>query len=1125
MRWYEQRQLKLRSIARFRISQGEGSSTSAFLRWHAATVLLLVLFCPRAGTALPPSTPRSRVVQLRVVDGHDIHFAHLSTSDGLSEMVVQQVSQDNQGFMWFGTLDGLNRYDGYEFRVRKRGAPNAELGGTTVRALFKDRSGELWIGVDQCLDQFDPTTEKLTEYQHDPKISTSLGGTVYGITQDREGQVWVATSAGLDKLNPSTGIFTHYHHDDRDSASLDAEGSRNDVRFVGVDDSDTLWVETSAGINSFDPKTGKATRFSQLLNHDEFHEQHVYQDRSGRLWIYSREGSGIGIFDPKTGEFVRYKFITGDSAPQAAERVTSVLQDEQGVLWLGTQGNGLLKLDPHDGTAIRYFNDPADPQSLSNNFVLCLYEDREGNIWAGTGGGGINRFSAVPSGFKSYKKRPGEKNSLDQNFVLSVFEDSHSVLWVGNDGVLNRIDSKTGSFRFYRHRNGDSSSISDGTVLSTIEDRAGTLWFASYRGGLNAFDRRTSRFKAYRHEAGNLNSPSSDVIMRLQLDPKGSIWVAADHALDEFDPDSKQFEHYPDLTTALAATLVTCFDQDRRGMLWLGTNDAGLVGFDPATRHYDVYRSQPGNSATLSGNRVNALLVDRSGTLWVGTQLGLDKFDVVTQQFHAYTEQDGLPSNAVQSILEDQQGKLWVGTDNGLAEFTPGTKSVRSYYASDGLAGNEFNYWGAAFQDTRGEMFFPGVSGLTVFHPGKIAKNRYVPPVVLTDFRLFGASVSPGPRSPLHQAISATKTFTLTHSQNIFSFGFSSLSYAYPERNRYRYMLEGLEHQWNYTDSRRRFGTYTTLAPGEYVFRVQGSNNHGVWNEEGVSIRIRVLPPWWNTWWFRALWVAAVLALLWELYQLRLRQLARQFNMCLEERVGERTRIARDLHDTLLQSFHGVMLHFQTGINLLPEHPAEARTAEARKTLEKAMHQAKHAIVEGRQAIQGLRSSVVETNDLALAMRTLGEELAANANSTAFQVHVEGTPRALHPILRDEVYRITGEGIRNAFRHSDAKQIEVEIHYDDRRLRVRVRDDGKGIDPKLLSDDGRQGHFGLRGMRERAKLIGGKLTVWSELDAGTEVELSIPASRAYTAPTEGQRMRLTEKFFAKLSGRGIVKKS
>jgi signal transduction histidine kinase len=351
---------------------------------------------------------------------------------------------------------------------------------------------------------------------------------------------------------------------------------------------------------------------------------------------------------------------------------------------------------------------------------------------------------------------------------------------------------------------------------------------------------------------------------------------------------------------------------------------------------------------------------------------------------------------------------------------------------------------------------------------------------------------------------------------------YTALSLVAPEKVHFKYLLEGQDREWREVANDRQ-AKYTNLPPRHYRFRVIASNNSGVWNEEGAALDFVIPPAWYQTNWFRALCLAAFLALLWALYQLRLRQVAQQFNMRLEERVGERTRIARDLHDTLLQSFHGVLLYFQTGINQLPEHPVEARTAEARKTLEKAIHQAERAIVEGRQAIQGLRSSVVETNDLALAMRTLGEELAANADSTAFQVHVEGTPRDLHPILRDEVYRITGESMRNAFHHADAKQIEVEIHYDDRRLRVRVRDDGKGINPKLMSDDGREGHFGLRGMRERAKLIGGKLTVWSELDAGTEVELSIPAARAYTAPS-GQRSWLAEKL-ANLSRKDTELKS
>jgi len=1066
-----------------------------------AVLLLLILCCPCAGaTSLSDALPHSQTVPMQMMDGHDIRFAHLSTADGLSEMAVQQISQDDQGFMWFGTLDGLNRYDGYEFKVYKRGAPNAELSGTTITALYKDRSGQLWIGVDQYLDRFDPITEKLTEYRHDPKISTSLGGTVYAITQDREGQIWLATSTGLDKLNPATGIFSHFQHDDRDPTSLDAKGTQTDVRFVGVDNSDTLWVETSAGINSFDPKTGKATRFPQLLNHGEFHVQYVYHDHSGRFWIHSREGSGVGTFNPKTGEFVRYKFTTGDPGTQTAERVTSVLEDERGVLWFGTQGSGLLKLDPNHGTVVRYRNDPADPHSLSNNFVLCLYEDREGNMWAGTGGGGINRFPAIPSGFTSYQKRPGDRNRLDQNFVLSVFEDSDGVLWVGNDGVLNRIDPKTGRFTFYRRRNGDSSSISDGTVLSAVEDGAGTLWFATYGGGLNSFDRRTGRFRAYRHEPGDPNSLSSDVVMRLQLDPKGAIWVATDHGLDEFDPRSKRFIHYPELNGSLSVGLVTCFVRDRRGMLWLGTNEAGLVRFDPATRRYEVYKNQPGNSATLSSNRVNALLVDADGTLWVGTQLGLNRFDGATQQFHAYTERDALPSNAVEGILEDRQRNLWVGTDNGLAKVTPSTNSVRTYYASDGLAGSEFNYWGAPFQDTHGEMFFPGVNGLTAFYPDKIRDNSYVPPLVLTDFRLFNEPVPVGPHSLLKKGISYTQSLELSHAQSIFSFEFAALSYQAPATNRYRYRLEDLDRGWNLVSSKHRLVTYTTLPPGDYVFRVQGSNNRGVWNENGTSIRIRILPPWWGTWWFRTVCVAVSLALLWVAYQLRVRQLHQQFNMRLEERVNERTRIARDLHDTLLQSFHGLLLRFQAAANLLPE-------GEAKAQFEGAIDLAAQAITEGRDAIQGLRLSTIETNDLASAISTLGQELAAgetNPNAAEFHVGVEGTSRDLHPILRDEIYRIAGEAMRNAFKHAQAHQIEVEIRYDERQLRLRVRDDGKGIDPKLLHEDGRPGHFGLRGMRERAKLSGGKLTVWSELDSGTELELSIPASRAY-ATSAGRR--------------------
>jgi signal transduction histidine kinase len=334
------------------------------------------------------------------------------------------------------------------------------------------------------------------------------------------------------------------------------------------------------------------------------------------------------------------------------------------------------------------------------------------------------------------------------------------------------------------------------------------------------------------------------------------------------------------------------------------------------------------------------------------------------------------------------------------------------------------------------------------------------------------------------------------------------LSYAYSTQNLYRHKLDPLEHEWNFTTSSRRFATYTTLAPGDYVFRVQGSNNHGGWNETGVSVRIRVLAPWWATWWFRTTSILVCVTLLWAAYQLRVRHLHHEFDMTLEARVSERTRIARDLHDTLLQSFHGLLLRFQTVSVLLPERPIEAK-----EKLGSAIEQAAGAITEGRDAVQGLRTSTVESNDLALAISTLGQELendSSNHRHATLRVAVEGHARDLHPILRDEIHKITAEALRNAFHHAQAQQVEVEIRYDDDQFRLRVRDDGKGIDAAFLSSHGREGHYGLRGMRERAALIKGNLVVWSEVNEGTEVELRVPASAAYM--TGRKRSWLLQKF-------------
>jgi signal transduction histidine kinase len=418
---------------------------------------------------------------------------------------------------------------------------------------------------------------------------------------------------------------------------------------------------------------------------------------------------------------------------------------------------------------------------------------------------------------------------------------------------------------------------------------------------------------------------------------------------------------------------------------------------------------------------------------------------------------------------------------------------------SDGLQSDEFST--GCFQAPDGEILFGGTNGLNAFVPENVRDDPYVPPVVITNFTIFSRPVPIGAGSALERAIPYVESLTLPYADNVFSFEFAALSYANSYKNRYRYRLEGFDPGWNEVDSKHRLATYTNLDPGEYVFRVQGSNSDGIWNEKGVLLPILITPPWWKTNSFRAFCVGLFVALLWAAYQLRMRQVRHAFDMTIEARVGERTRIARELHDTLLQSFHGLLLRFQTVSFLLP-----ARPAEAKDSLDVAIEHAAKAITEGRDAVQGLRASTVERNDLAVAIRTIGDELATDASAhypPTFSVAVEGETRDLHPIVRDDIYKIAAEALRNAFRHAHARRVEVDIRYDHEQFRLRVRDDGKGIDRAVLVKQGLEGHYGLRGMPERAALIGGQLAVWSEVGAGTEVELRLPASSVYA--TAGRR--------------------
>ena len=1042
-------------------------------------------------SAVPQASVDPWPIRLPVVDGTDIRFTRLSTAGGLSQTKVAQIVQDDQGFMWFGTQYGLNRYDGYNFKVfvHDPGNPNS-LSGVFVSALFKDRDGTLWVGCDQFLNKLDPATETFARFPI-PFVTH--------ITQDTAGMLWLATpSGGLYSLDPATGRIGHYSHDPNDPSSL----SSNDVKSSGEDKEGRFWVANTEGLDEFDRRTGK------VILHIPLYEPSFYEDRFGVFWIFHVSGNALAVFDRKTNMLTHYSFHEQEPPRTALTNVTAMLEDRNGTLWLATHGAGLLKFDREHRRFIRYRHNPGDSQSLPQDNIESLFEDREGSIWAGLGRMAPIRFSTKPLPFKRIPHNPSSPQG-NEPFVGAIYEDGQGILWIGNPEALNRIDRKAGHYTSYSRTAGPAAATD---VITIREDRSGNLWVGTYGHGLLRFDRRTGQFKTYEHDPADPYSLSNDIVPRLLVDHNGTLWAATWDGLNRFDAATGRFTTYkPDPPSRRQFYLELV--EGREGALWLGTHSAGLHRFDPATGQFTIYQHDMNRPGTLSDNRVNSVYFDRSGAMWVGTQNGLNKLDAKTSAFTVYTQRDGLPGNAVGCILEDNHGDLWMSTNNGVARFSPPSRTVKSYSTADGLPGLDLTGWGACFKSPSGEMFFGGFGGATAFFPDKVVDTPYTPPIVLTDFRLYGNPVEIGSRSPLQRSISCVSDLILSHQQNMFSLTFAALGYSNPTTNRYRYKLDGLQSDWNEVGSDRRQATYTTLPAGRYTFRAQGATSSGPWSEPGVALRIEILPPWWSTWWFRATCAALILLSLSSAYRYRLHQIAQEFNMRLEERVGERTRIARELHDTLLQSFHGLMLRFQAASNLFATRPIEAK-----QTLDSAIDEAAQALTEGRDAIQGLRSSTVLTNDLALALRTVGEELAAdetNRNSAVFRVEVEGTPRNLRPILRDEVYRIAGEALRNAFRHSQARRIEVEIRYDEGQLRLRVRDDGKGIDSKVLDEQGRAGRWGLPGMHERAKLLGGNLAVWSELDSGTEVELSIPASSAYATSPAGLRSWLSEKVSGK----------
>lgn len=786
-----------------------------------------------------------------------IDFENISSEQGLSQSTVLSILQDNKGFLWFGTGDGLNKYDGYNFSIYKSEPGNSNsLSNNTIWSMIEDRAGLLWIGTwAGGVNSFDPVTRTFTRYLNRTDDPTSLSSNeVWVVYQDRSGRLWVGTSRGLNRFDRESGTFTRYQFNADNPKSL----SDNRVRAIYQDRNNVLWVGTNRGLNQFDLASGTFIHYladpknPRSLSSNEVRV--ILEDSSGNFWIGTN--GGLNRLDRKSGTFTHYLANPGNPHSISGDEIWVIYEDRSQTLWVGTT-NGLNRFERKKNEFIHYVANPGIPGTLSNNSIRSIYEDRTGVLWIGTEVGGINKFDKEKQRFNHYHSIPNNPNSLSNNKVISLFVDQYDCLWIGTYGGLNQLDRKTGTFAHYKNDPHDPTSLSEDRILSLHVDRSGVLWVGTF-GGLNRFHRESGTFTHYLADPENANSLSNNRILDILEDQNGFLWLGTVGGLNRFDRKRKTFTRYqndPDDSNSLVHNLVWTICEDHYGMFWIGTA-RGLDKLNVETETFTHYLAEPGNPRGLSSDKVVFIYEDRSGTLWLGTYGGLNKYLRKEDHFIHYTMKDGLPNDVIYGILEDQQGELWLSTSNGLSRFNPQTGTFKNYDSRDGLQSNEFLV-GACYKSRSGELFFGGINGFNVFFPHLIRDNPYKPVIVIEDLQVFNRSVGIGEEIDgliiLNKDISAAKEIRLSYKHTALSFEYAGLHYGAPDRNLYAYMMEGLEKNWNYVGN-RRFATYAHLAPGNYVFRVKGANSDGVWNEKGTSIKIVIPPPPWRTWWAYSLY-------------------------------------------------------------------------------------------------------------------------------------------------------------------------------------------------------------------------------------------------------------------------------
>ena len=896
--------------------------------------------------------------------GQDLEFQHFSTRQGLSQANVWDIHQDAYGFIWIATEDGLNIYDGYTFTVfRHSPLDSASISNSNVRCITQDNNGNLWIGTRYGLNLYNRTTNTFTRFVYDKNnIETISHNDVTSVYLDSKNNLWIGTAQGLNLYDFQKQTFRRFLHDPGNPQSL----PHNGINAILEDTRHRIWIGTRGGLslmseNGFenlfhDPKDA-STLSSNIITS-------ILDDKDGTLWVGTFDG-GLNKLDFNGKKFIRLLSREGDKNSIGGNYIYKLTQDREGNIWVSADGS-LNKINKKSGAITGYTLDQSNENSLSSNIVTKVFFDLNNRMWVGTRFGGVNVHDPGKYPFRHYKYDPYDHNSLSNNTVTGFEEDKDGNFWIATDGgSLNHFDRRTN--KFTNHLN----TFSNNKILAVKKDKKGGLWLGTWSGGLNYYNPATRQVKHYKYDPAKPTSLSDNNIFHIIEDRKGNIWIATwGNGLNKYNPitdDFVRYTHDPNNPNSITSFAIDFLLEDSEGKIWIASELNGLDRFDPETNTFTHYKSdsKPG---TLSSNSIFAVYEDSKKRLWVGTNAGLNVFDRATESFKSYNKTDGMPNEGVMGIQEEPSGNLWLSTNKGLSRFDPVNGVFKNFLEADGLQSDQFNRW-AHFRLSTGELLFGGINGFNLFHPDSIKTNAYRPPVYITGLRIFNKPVNIESNGILKQNILLTREIQLSYLQNDFSFDFTALNYLQPEKNRYRYKMEGFQNDWIDAGYERK-ASYTNLSPGEYVLKVMASNNDGVWNENGAFVNIIITPPYWQTWWFKSLVVLNTLGLFYTVFRIRMKSIKKQ-KLSLEKQVREKTA------ELLLQK-EAVEAQAE---NMQALHEQQQAQTEYLQTLNQELQHQKEEIIAKQEEAEKARHEAEQANKAkSIFLATMSHEIRTPMN-------------------------------------------------------------------------------------------------------------------------------------------------